>query len=762
MSGSSDSGQPSQPSRPSEPHDADAPSDPLDERALRRLLAMAAEDPEAVAPEVELPPRFRIVREVGRGGMGVVYEAFDQQLGRRCAIKTLATRTDESLRRRFAHEALAAARLHHPHIAAVHDATPEWLCLQFVDGGPLPPLVANADAAALRATVALVRDAARALHHAHERGLVHRDVKPSNLLVERGHVFVVDFGLAKTLDDDAQRSRSGALVGTPAFMAPEQVLGGACDARTDVHGLGATLHFVLTGRPPFAAASLGELLQAVAEREPPPVAGDRDLAVVVATCLAKDPARRYATAAALADDLDRWLRHEPIVARAPAFLDRCRKALRRHRAVVRGVLLATAATALLVALVLLPIAWRESAARAAAAEAVALADHSAAVLQDAAMFGRLGDHRSAWQLLDSAIVRTEGFLARHDVARVRYLRSRLLRARGRFDDALHELERTIATAPELADARCERGLLRAAVPSPDAAAIAAAVDDLQAGLATPADGTSVLGSVERLFARAELLRLRADDEQAEDLLREVLEYEPTHVAARRSLARLALRRGDEDLARYYSASAVDLQQGYGPVYLARERQVLPTTILGLDGLLVDFAGELGSGPDNALALAHRGLVQLRRSLRLSREGHAAEALDAAQAAVDDYTTTLQLHDELAGAHNNRAVCRLVVADLAAAGGDSDRAARERAAAGEDLQQALATAPGSAEAHANVGLLQLRLAATSWALGRGDAARRQADQAVASLRRAAELQLGDARHAEACRKLLAHAEQEAAR
>lgn len=755
-------GEPGEPSQPGEPPGAGQPPGALDERALRRLLAMAAEDPEAVVPEVELPPRFRIVREVGRGGMGIVYEAFDEQLGRRCAIKTLAARTDESLRRRFAHEALAAARLQHPHIAAVHDATPEWLCLQFVDGGPLPPLPANAEAATLRTAVALVRDAARALHHAHERGLVHRDVKPSNLLVERGHVFVVDFGLAKSLDDDAHRSRSGALVGTPAFMAPEQVLGGSVDARTDVHGLGATLYFVLTGRAPFAAASLGELLQAVAEREPSPVPGDRDLAVVVATCLQKDPTRRYVTAGALADDLDRWLRHEPIVARAPSFVDRFGKALRRHRAVVRGVAFATAATALLVALVLLPIAWRESAARAAAAEAVALADHSAAVLQDASMFGRLGDHRSAWQLLDEAIVRTEGFLGRHDVARVRYLRSRLLRARGRFDDALHELERTIAGSAELADARCERGLLRAAAPSPDAAAIAAAIEDLEAGLAGSADGASVLGSVDRLFARAELLRLREADERAEDLLREVLEYEPTHVAARRSLARLALRRGDEDLARYYAASAVDLQQGYGPVYLARERQVLPTTILGLDGLLVDFAADLRDGPDNALALAHRGLVQLRRSLRLAREGHASEALDAAQAAVDDHTTTLQLHDGLPGALNNRAVCRLVVADLAAAGGEGDRAVRERAAAGEDLRQALGAKPGSAEAHANFGLLQLRLVATSWALGRGDAARRQASQAVASLRRAAELQPVDARHAEACRKLLARAEQEAAR
>lgn len=714
--------------RDGRPFDAGAP---LGERVLQRLLAMAAEEPLSAAA---VPSRFRLVREIGRGGMGIVYEAFDQQLGRRCAIKTIGPHADDALRRRFVHEAMAVARLAHPHIAAVHDATPDWLCMQLVDGGPLAPLADARDDVGRRAIVAIVRDAARALHHAHERGLVHRDVKPSNLLVERGHVFVVDFGLAVAIDADARLSRSGAVVGTPAFMAPEQALGrsAAVDARTDVHGLGATLFFALTGEPPFAAPSLGELLRAVVEQDAPPLPGDRDLAVVVATCLAKEPERRYPSASALADDLDRWLAHEPITARPPTFVHRWRKRLQRHRLLVRGIALAVAATAALVLLVLLPIAWRESAARAAADEAAALADHGASVLQDAAMFTRLGDHPSAWQLLDGALVRTAAFLAQHEVPRVHHLQSRLLRARGRADEALAELERTLAMAPDLAEARCERGLLRASRPDLDAAATAAAIADLQAGLAgDPAVG-SLLASVDRMFATAELVRLRGEHAEADDLLHEVLEYEPTHIAARRSLARLALAQGQGDLARYYSASAVDLQQGYGPVYLARERQVLPIAMRGLDGFLIDFASELRDGPDNALALAHRGLVQLRRALRLAREGKLIEALAAAQGAVDDHTSTLQVHDELVGARNNRAVCLLVVAALATQVGDGDRAVRARADAAEDLVAAVVRSPELPELHGNRGLLMLQRAETLWALGQVVAARVEAMRASAAL------------------------------
>jgi eukaryotic-like serine/threonine-protein kinase len=155
-------------------------SEPLGEQARRRLLELAAADDDArddtanTSALPSLPPRYEVVRELGRGGMGVVYEVKDHQLGRRVALKTLAASTAPELRVRLQREALAVARLRHPHIAAVFDATPEFLTMQLVDGGPIAVLAPTADAAARRTVVAQVRDAARALQHAHEQGLVHR------------------------------------------------------------------------------------------------------------------------------------------------------------------------------------------------------------------------------------------------------------------------------------------------------------------------------------------------------------------------------------------------------------------------------------------------------------------------------------------------------------------------------------------------------------------------------------------------------------
>ena len=701
-------------------------TEPLSERARGRLLAMAADTEADDLPPV-LPPRYRWIRELGRGGMGVVHEVRDEQLGRNVALKMLGHGADPEARRRLQREALAVARLRHPHIAAVHDATDEFLTMQLVDGGPIAIVGPAANEDARRAVVLQVRDAALALQHAHEQGLVHRDLKPSNLLVERGHVYVVDFGLAKAVDAQTSLSRAGDVLGTPAFLPPEQALGrgDAVDARSDVYGLGATLFCCLAGHPPFAADDLPALLRAVVEQDPPRLPGDRDLANVVATALAKEPERRYPSARAFADDLDRWLQHRPVAARPASIGYRLRKHWQRQRAVWRAVGLAAVVAIAATAAWVVPDLWREAAARKAASEAVALTEQAAVVLQDAAMFTRLGDHGAAWQLLDGAIARVREFVGRHEVARAHYLLSRLLRARGRADEALAELERTLQLEPGLTDARFERGLMLAASTTLSAAQQQLARADLDQG----AKPDSVIGEVDRLFGRAELARLSDRFDAAQGLLLEVLEYEPAHVAARLSLSRIAAARGETDLARYYSASAVDLQQGYGPVYLARERQVLPTQMAGLDGALLDFAGELRDGPDNSIALAHRGLVQLRRALRLAGEGRTAESLAAAQAAVDDHAATLQLHGEIAGAHNNRAVCLLVLERMQVAAGDTAAAVASRGAARRHLELAVAALPGSPAVQHNRGLLAMREAQLLRALGRLAASRQQAAIAV---------------------------------
>jgi tetratricopeptide (TPR) repeat protein/predicted Ser/Thr protein kinase len=718
-------------------------NEPLPDPALRRLLAAAAEAPADAPPPV--PARFRIEHELGRGGMGVVYAAFDTQLGRRCAIKVLgaALGPHDALRARFAREALAAARLQHPHIAAVYDATPDWIAMQLVDGAAIDTLPRTDR----RRLVRLVRDAARALQHAHDQGLVHRDLKPSNLLVEGDHVYVVDFGLAKALDAEAPLSVTGAVVGTPAYMPPEQALGraAAVDARSDVYGLGATLFHCLAGAPPFAAADLPGLLRLVVEQDPKPTGVDRGLDLVLAKCLAKEPAQRYASMQALAEDLDRWLADEPVLARPPSLRYRWQQRWRRQRALWRAAMLAVAATAL----VLVPIALRASAARAAADAAVELADHVAAVQRQAALFVGLGDRDSAWQVLEQGIAHTEAFLRHHDVPRVRWLLSRLLRQRGRNDAALAELERALAAAPTLADARFERGLLLAAVPELDAATRALALADL----ATALPAQSVVGDVERLLGRAEAARLQGDHRRALALLQEVLAYDGTHIGARLALSRAALAVGDTDLARYHASGALDLQQGHAPFYLARERRTLPTAMLGLDGVLVDYAESLRDSPDHALAFAHRGLVQLRRALRLHDEGRPDAARAAVQAAIDDHGQALAVHDRLAGARNNRAVCLLVADRLAAAAGDSAAAAAFRAMAVADLAIAVEVAPTLPAVHANLGHVAHRSADVLRALARAGPAAGEADKARAAFTRALALAPPDWPHAAACRERL---------
>jgi formylglycine-generating enzyme required for sulfatase activity len=286
-------------------------------------------DPEASAPPFRLG-RFLIQGELGHGGMGIIYRALDEELQRPVAIKVLAADKGSALER-FRRELEAIARLRHPSIVTVHEATvlgsSPAIVMDLVLGVTLDEALAPAPPAAplsLVRALEVLRDAARALHHAHEQGVIHRDVKPQNLMIdESGRGVVVDFGLA-ALDDRSRLTRTEATLGTPAYIPPEQISSTEVspDRRSDVYGLGATLYHVLTGGPPFPGASGLELLRAVLMEEPAPPsskssAARGDLETICLRCLEKDPACRYPTAAALADDLDRYLAGAPILARRP-------------------------------------------------------------------------------------------------------------------------------------------------------------------------------------------------------------------------------------------------------------------------------------------------------------------------------------------------------------------------------------------------------------------------------------------------------------
>lgn len=328
---------------------------------------------------------YVVLAEIDRGGVGVVYRARQRGLNRDVALKMLraGVLADDDDVRRFRTEAEAVAQLDHPNIVPVyevgdHDGFP-YLAMKLIEGGSLARHVAGHERDP-RAAARLVGTAARAVHHAHQRGILHRDLKPSNILIdERGQPHVTDFGLARRVAGDSDLTRTGAIVGTAPYMAPEQATGrrGAATVATDVYGLGAVLYALLSGGPPFRGESPLETLDRVRHDAPEPLAragrpADRDLETVCLKCLEKEPARRYGSALALAEDLERWLRGEPIAARPVGRLERARRWCRRNPVV--AALSAAVSVLLLTGLIGLGggnrlLAAQRDAARAGLAEA---------------------------------------------------------------------------------------------------------------------------------------------------------------------------------------------------------------------------------------------------------------------------------------------------------------------------------------------------------------------------------------------------------
>jgi WD40 repeat protein/tRNA A-37 threonylcarbamoyl transferase component Bud32 len=324
-------------------------------------------DPNGLAglPRVRYFGDYELLEVIARGGMGVVYKARQVSLNRLVALKMilkgeLATTRDVA---RFRAEAEAAAHLDHPHIVPIyevgeHDGQ-QYYAMRYVEGTALTRRP-RADA---RKEAALVATVARAVHHAHQHGILHRDLKPSNILVDAADTpLVVDFGLAKRVDADRSLTESGALVGTPRYMAPEQAAGRKdLTVAADVYSLGVVLYERLTGQTPFTAETPLEVLRQVRETEPPRPSSitpglNRDLETICLKCLEKDAAKRYGSAEALADDLDRWLRGEPILARPVGQMERLWRWCRRNPAVAgltgTVVLLLVTATAVAVSFVL--------------------------------------------------------------------------------------------------------------------------------------------------------------------------------------------------------------------------------------------------------------------------------------------------------------------------------------------------------------------------------------------------------------------------
>ncbi|MBI4615370.1 MAG: protein kinase [Planctomycetes bacterium] len=344
------------------------------------------------SPEIPavLPDRlgeFRILREIGKGAMGVVYEAIQESLSRRVALKVLSASlaTDEEAVRRFRREAEAAAALHHPNLVTVHGAGESeglhWLAMEFVEGETLAAWIEREPGGlSVLAVVKIGRQVAEGLQAAHETGILHRDIKPSNLMIRRGgsrvpdapcapsgrgdatvvlgleaevpvdddfSVVVTDFGLAKPRAD-ATLTASGVILGTPMYMSPEQVRGETLDGRSDVYSLGMVLHEAVTGSHPFAREDYHQILRLVLLEEPPRPrllrsSIPRALEAVIQKAIEKDAGRRYASARELALDLARIEAGEPVLARSAGVWTRLARRAARHRIASGLVALATLA-----------------------------------------------------------------------------------------------------------------------------------------------------------------------------------------------------------------------------------------------------------------------------------------------------------------------------------------------------------------------------------------------------------------------------------
>ncbi len=326
------------------------PPPPLARAGLKSGLkksagALRSVEPAGLSVARDPPPiaGYKILGELGRGGMGVVYHARQVSLGREVALKIVLNGAHAawSERSRFRVEAETAARLNHPNIVAIYEVGEQddvpYVALEYVEGGSLEEALATSPLPQIEAA-GLAETLARAIEHVHRHGIVHRDLKPANVLMTaEGVPKITDFGLAKWVDVRSGHTQSGAIMGTPSYMAPEQARGETrfIGPAADVYALGAILYEMVTGRPPFKGVTAQETVQQLLTEDPLPPSRlqpqvSRDLETICLSCLQKEPSRRYSGAGALADDLRRYLDRKPILARPTPWWERVVKWMRRR------------------------------------------------------------------------------------------------------------------------------------------------------------------------------------------------------------------------------------------------------------------------------------------------------------------------------------------------------------------------------------------------------------------------------------------------
>src|SRR6184192_3161517 len=647
----------------------------VDDPARDETDAVAAGHNKKTARAVELLGElgdYELLEEVGRGGQGVVFRARQKSLNRTVALKviSLGQWASKAHLKRFRREAEAAASLDHSGIVPIYEVGERdgscYFSMKFVEGGQLDEVIKRRPIS-IRQAAKLIAKLARTVHYAHEHGILHRDIKPGNILLDaKGEPHLTDFGLARLVETESTMTRTLEVLGTPSYMAPEQAVGNNAQftSATDVYGLGAVLYQLLTDHPPFAGGTTFETVRLVLDTEPRPPRllnpkVDRDLNTICLKCLEKDPRRRYVSALALAEDLERWLKHEPIRARRTGLFTRGRKWVRRNPSIA-----VMAAMLLVLAVPLGVMIWRTESDRSVTSNA-APPEKSIAVLpfsnlskeQENAFFA---DGVQDEILSDLAKVADLKVISRTSVMPYKSGIARNLRQIGRQLGVAHVVEGSVQRTgnrvrvnAQLIDARTDRHLWGQtydrnladvfAIQSEIAKTIA---DQLQAKLSPREENaiqrspTSDISAFD-LYARAKNILLRtgsipkADTLQAVDLLTQAVARDPSFFDAYCQLAfahdALYFFGEDHTSARLALAEAA-LQAAYrlrpdaGETHLARG-QNLYWAYGDYDGALAELEVARQTLPNDARTFDLMGLIQ-------RRQGHWEESTRNLERAVE--------------------------------------------------------------------------------------------------------------------------------
>jgi len=603
-------------------------------------------------PSARLPREFgdyELLEEIGRGGQGVVFRAWQRSLNRIVAVKIIGIGqlTTGAHLKRLRREAEAAAKLNHPGIVPVyevgeHDGT-YYFSMRFVEGDCLDEVVGRGSISVREATE-LIAKIARTVHYAHEHGILHRDIKPGNILLDaNGEPHLSDFGLARLVEHGSTVTGSLEVMGTPSYMAPEQAVGNnaAVGRATDVYGLGAVLYELLTGHPPFAGATTYETIHLLLDSEPrqPRLWNrkiDRDLSAVCLKCLEKNPRYRYSSALELAEDLERWLWDEPIRAKRSGFFTHARKWVQRN-----PIIAALITLSVLLAAGLGVMTWeRESAHRIPAGIAVLPFENLSDDKEDAFFADGVQDDilTKLAKIADLKVISRTSVMG--------YRGKRDLRQIGRALGVSHVLEGTarrsggkVHVNAQLVDTRTDVGVwadeyemdLKAAfaIPSEIAQKVA---QELHAKISAAEKAsiqqppTSDFAAYD-LYVRANNLLLtsfssaaRAKLLQAADLLNQAVARDPLFFHAYCQLAHthgllylLGVDHTPERLASMEAAvqAAVRLRPDAGEAHLARAEN-LYFGYLDYDGALAQLELARRSLPNNFQVLAVQGYIQRRQ------------------------------------------------------------------------------------------------------------------------------------------------------